>query len=88
MDAVSNGTIEACYTAAYYYFRKDPTFALFCAVPFGFNTRQQNAWFYDGDGIKLMNEFGMKFNIYEILRRSGFHRRSSNVLTRTRLPAL
>ncbi len=67
MDAVSNGTVEACHTAAYYYFGKDPTFALFCAVPFGLNTRQQNAWFYDGDGMHLMNEFGKKFNIYSLL---------------------
>src|SRR5712672_3853553 len=66
MDAVSSGTVEACHTAAYYYFGKDPTFALFCAVPFGLNTRQQNAWFYDGDGMKLMNEFGKKFNIYAL----------------------
>jgi TRAP-type mannitol/chloroaromatic compound transport system substrate-binding protein len=34
--------------------------ALFCAVPFGLNTRQQNAWFYDGDGMKLMNDFAKK----------------------------
>jgi TRAP-type mannitol/chloroaromatic compound transport system substrate-binding protein len=66
MDAVSNGTVEACHTAAYFYFGKDPTFALFCAVPFGLNTRQQNAWFYDGDGTKLMNEFGRKFNIHSL----------------------
>jgi len=32
MDAVSSGTVEACHTAAYYYFGKDPTFALFCAA--------------------------------------------------------
>src|SRR5262249_58654752 len=36
------------------------------AVPFGLNTRQQNAWFYDGNGMKLMNEFGKKFNIYSL----------------------
>jgi TRAP-type mannitol/chloroaromatic compound transport system substrate-binding protein len=66
MDAVGNGTVEACHTAAYFYFGKDPTFALFCAVPFGLNTRQQNAWFYDGDGMKLMNEFGRKFNIHSL----------------------
>jgi TRAP-type mannitol/chloroaromatic compound transport system substrate-binding protein len=66
MDAVSSGTVEACHTASYYYFGKDPTFALFCAVPFGLNTRQMNAWFYDGDGLKLMNEFGKKFNIYSL----------------------
>jgi TRAP-type mannitol/chloroaromatic compound transport system substrate-binding protein len=66
MDAVSSGTVEGCHTAAYYYVGKDPTWALFCAVPFGLNTRQQNAWFYDGDGMKLMNEFGKKFNVYSL----------------------
>src|SRR5262245_34026546 len=66
MDAVSTGTVEACHTAAQYYFGKDPTFSLFCAVPFGLNARQQNAWFYDGDGMKLMNEFGAKFNVHSL----------------------
>src|SRR5215813_14260 len=60
LDAVSNGTVEACHTAPYCYFGKDPTFALFCAIPFGLNQRQQYAWFYDGEGSKLMNEFGKK----------------------------
>jgi len=66
LDAVSSGTVEGCHTATYYYFGKDPTWALFCAVPFGLNTRQQNAWFYDGDGMKLMNEFGKKFNVHSL----------------------
>src|SRR5439155_1461068 len=63
LDAVQNGTVEAGHTAVYYFIGKDPTWALFCAVPFGLNARQQNAWFYDGDGMKLMNEFTKKFNI-------------------------
>src|SRR5690242_2307122 len=66
-DAVTNGTVEACHTAAYYFIGKDPTFALFCAVPFGLNARQQNAWFYDGDGTKLMNEFTKKYNLVNLL---------------------
>ena len=66
-DSVSNGTVEACHTATYYYIGKDPTFALFCAVPFGLNSRQQNAWFYDGDGLKLMNDFTKKYNLYNLL---------------------
>src|SRR5262249_33355455 len=41
-DAVTNGTVEMCHTAAYYFIGKDPTFALPCSVPFGPNTRQQN----------------------------------------------
>jgi TRAP-type mannitol/chloroaromatic compound transport system substrate-binding protein len=67
LDAVSNGTVEACHTGTYYYFGKDPTWALFCAVPFGLNARQQNAWFYDGDGMKLMNEFGNRFNVHSLV---------------------
>src|SRR5438128_8954898 len=49
-DAVSNGTVEMCHTASYYYFGKDPTFAFGTAVPFGLNTRQQNAWMHFGGG--------------------------------------
>jgi len=62
-DAVQNGTVEMCGTASYYYFGKDPTFALGCAVPFSLNARMMNAWWYFGDGEKLLNEFYKKFNI-------------------------
>ena len=56
-DAVSNGTVEACHTASYYFWGKDPTYALGCATPFGLNVRQMNAWLYYGGGIDLLNEF-------------------------------
>jgi TRAP-type mannitol/chloroaromatic compound transport system substrate-binding protein len=62
LDAVQNGTVELGHSAQYYYIGKDPTWALFCATPFGLNCRQQNAWFYHGDGQKLIDEFGAKFN--------------------------
>src|SRR5436305_2537427 len=64
LDAVQTGTVEAGHSAMYYYIGKDPTWALFCAVPFGLNGRLQNAWFYDGDGLVLMNEFAKKSNVY------------------------
>jgi TRAP-type mannitol/chloroaromatic compound transport system substrate-binding protein len=67
LDAVQNGTVEVGHTAMYYYIGKDPTWALFCAVPFGLNGRQQNSWFYDGDGTKLINEFGKKSNVYPLV---------------------
>src|SRR5580700_1643083 len=67
LDAVENGTVEICHTATYYFIGKDPTWALFCAVPFSLNARQQNAWYYDGDGLKLMNEFGKKFNVHALV---------------------
>ncbi|PCD77294.1 TRAP transporter substrate-binding protein [Pseudothioclava arenosa] len=63
MDAVSNGTVEACHTASYYYWGKDPTFAFGTAVPFGLNMRMQNAWFYYGGGNDLLNEFYGTHNI-------------------------
>ncbi len=57
VDAVQGGSVEACHTAPYYFFGKDPTFALGCAVPFGLNSRQMTAWMYEGNGLKLMREF-------------------------------
>ncbi len=57
MDAVQNGTVEACHTAMYYYWGKDATFAFGTAVPFGLNARQMNAWLYHGGGNQLLDEF-------------------------------
>jgi len=66
VDAVTNQTVEMCHTAAYYFIGKDPTFALYCSVPFGLNSRQQNAWFQDHGGQDMLNEFGKKFKLYGI----------------------
>ncbi|MFA5951242.1 MAG: TRAP transporter substrate-binding protein [Hyphomicrobium sp.] len=63
-DAVSDGTVEACHTASYYYWGKDPTFALATGVPFALNCRMQNAWMYEGGGIELMNEFYQRYNVF------------------------
>jgi TRAP-type mannitol/chloroaromatic compound transport system substrate-binding protein len=63
LDAVSNGTVEACHTVSYYYVGKDPTFAIAASVPFGLNARQQNAWLWHGGGNELFNEFYKKYNV-------------------------
>jgi len=63
VDAVKDGTVEMANTAPYYYFGKDETFALACAIPFGLNARQMNAWMYEGNGLKLMREFYRNYNI-------------------------
>jgi TRAP-type mannitol/chloroaromatic compound transport system substrate-binding protein len=60
-DAVTNGSVEMCQTASYYYVGKDPTFALACAFPFGLNTRMQNSWLYQHGGTKMLDEFYSKF---------------------------
>jgi TRAP-type mannitol/chloroaromatic compound transport system substrate-binding protein len=66
VDAVGNQTVEMGHTAAYYFFGKDPAFALLCSVPFGLNSRQQNAWFFDHGGNEMINEFVKKFNLYAL----------------------
>ena len=63
LDGVSNGTVEMANTAPYYFFGKDPTYALDCAIPFGLNGRQMAAWMYEGNGLKLTREFYAKVNI-------------------------
>jgi TRAP-type mannitol/chloroaromatic compound transport system substrate-binding protein len=56
-DATAAGTVEMCHTASYYFWGKDPTYALATAVPFMFNDRQMNAWLYYQGGNELLNEF-------------------------------
>jgi TRAP-type mannitol/chloroaromatic compound transport system substrate-binding protein len=65
-DAVTDGTVEAAHTASYYYWGKDPTFALATCVPFGLNCRMQNAWMYEGGGIDLLNTFYRGYNIFAL----------------------
>ena len=63
VDGVQEGTVECAHTAPYYFFGKDDTFALDCAIPFGLNSRQMTAWMYEGNGLKLMREFYTAYNI-------------------------
>ena len=67
VDAVQQGTVEMAHTAPYYYFGKDPTFALGCAIPFGLNSRQMTAWMVEGNGLKLMREFYANYNIINFI---------------------
>jgi TRAP-type mannitol/chloroaromatic compound transport system substrate-binding protein len=65
-DAVTDGSVDMCHTASYYYVGKDAAFAFGTAVPFGLNSRQTNAWMHHGGGIDLMNEFYKDFKIYAL----------------------
>ncbi len=62
IDAVQNGTVEAGFTAGYYYVGKDPTFSFATTLPFGMNTRQHNAWIIAGGGLELINDFLKDYN--------------------------
>jgi TRAP-type mannitol/chloroaromatic compound transport system substrate-binding protein len=66
VDGVQQGTVECAFTASYYFFGKDPVFALDTAIPFGLNSRQMTAWMHEGNGLKLMREFFANYNIHNI----------------------
>jgi TRAP-type mannitol/chloroaromatic compound transport system substrate-binding protein len=86
VDAVQNATVECAHTAGYYFFGKDPTFAFCCAVPFGLNARQQNAWMYQGGGLELMRDFLKDYNIINFpagntgAQMGGFFRKEINTV--------
>ena len=63
VDALEQNSVEAAHTAPYYFYGKDPTFALSCAIPFGMNSRQLTAWMYHGNGLELTREFYAGHNI-------------------------
>ncbi len=63
VDALQQGAIEASHTVPYYFYGKNPAFAIGSAVPFGMNARQMNAWMMHGNGRKLMNELYAQYGI-------------------------
>jgi len=67
LDAVQAGNVECGQTAMYYYFGKNPALAIATVLPFGMNTRQQNAWWYFGGGEQLYNEFLKNYNVHSIV---------------------
>jgi TRAP-type mannitol/chloroaromatic compound transport system substrate-binding protein len=66
VDAVQNATVQMAHTAPYYFWGKDPAFALDTAVPFSLNARQTNAWQIFGGGIEMFREFYKGYNIYQV----------------------
>jgi TRAP-type mannitol/chloroaromatic compound transport system substrate-binding protein len=66
LDAVQAGTVELGHTATYYYFGKDPTFALGTSICFGMNSRQNNAWWYFGGGKEAMEPLFKDFGCVAI----------------------
>jgi len=63
VDAVQNNTVQAAHTAPYYFWGKDPAFALDTAIPFSLNARQTNAWQIFGGGNELFEDFYKQYKI-------------------------
>ncbi len=57
LNVVEQGAVPCGHTASYYYTGKSPVTAFGTALPFGFTARQNNAWFYEGGGLSLLQEF-------------------------------
>jgi TRAP-type mannitol/chloroaromatic compound transport system substrate-binding protein len=62
-DAASKGKIEAFMSAPFYWADKEPAIQWFHTIPFGMNPEGMAAWFYQGDGLKLMEEAYGAFNL-------------------------
>ncbi len=66
LDVVVQGAVPVGHTASYYYIGKTPAMAFGTALPFGLTAQQQNAWFYEGGGLELLQEFYReKFNVIQ-----------------------
>jgi TRAP-type mannitol/chloroaromatic compound transport system substrate-binding protein len=63
-DATKQGSIEMFYSASYYWAGKIPASQFTCAVPFGMNTQQFNAWCYYGGGMEVWREYYAKQGLY------------------------
>ena len=63
-DSVSKGAVDAGWSSAGYWIGKVPASPLFAAVPFGPDTGEYLAWFFQGDGLELWQEIYAKHNIW------------------------
>lgn len=66
LNVVAQGAVQCGHTASYYYIGKSPALAFGTTVPFGLTAQQQNAWLYEGGGLKKLQEiYARKFNVIE-----------------------
>ena len=56
LQNVQSGAYPIGHTAAYYYTGLAEFTAFGTSVPFGLNSRQQNAWLYEGGGLKMLQD--------------------------------
>jgi len=62
-DAVSKGKIEAFMGTPQYWKDNEPAIEWFATIPFGMNPEGMAAWYYQGEGLKLMEEAYAPFNV-------------------------
>ena len=62
-EAASQGKIEAFMGSPQYWTEKEPAIEWFATIPFGMNLQGMAAWYYQGDGLRLMEEAYAPSNI-------------------------
>ena len=62
-DAATQGKIEAFIGSPQYWNQKEPAIEWFATIPFGMNAEGMAAWYYQGDGLRLMEETYAAFNL-------------------------
>jgi TRAP-type mannitol/chloroaromatic compound transport system substrate-binding protein len=66
LDVVSQGAVPCGHTAGYYYIGKSPVTAFGTSMPFGLLAQQQNAWLYEGGGLKALQDiYAKKFGVIQ-----------------------
>ena len=86
-EAASKGTIEAFMAAPFYWAEKEPAIQWFHTIPFGMNPEGMAAWFYQGDGLKLMEETYGAFNLVprpgaaQAPQMAGWFRKKTNTIS-------
>ncbi len=63
LDAAQQGTVQVGHSASYYFTGKNSALAFDTGVPFGFTSRQQSAWLYEGGGLDLVHEIFADFGL-------------------------
>src|SRR5215510_13315652 len=62
-DAASQGKIEAYMGTAQWWRDREPAIEWFATIPFGMNPQGMTAWYYHGDGEKLIGEAYAHLNL-------------------------
>ena len=62
-DVVQSGTCQLGFGSPYYWAGKSNAISFLSGIPFGFNSQEMNAWFYNGDGQKLADKVYNNFNL-------------------------
>lgn len=100
LNVVSQGAVPIGHTASYYYLGKSPALAFGTTVPFGLTPQQQNAWLYEGGGLKQLQDlYASKFNVIQFpagntgTQMGGWFRKEISTLTdlqglKMRIPGL